>query len=161
MSGFGPEDSGFNSWRGHRIMKFLKFSLSIIPLALLFFSLIPIQVSAAGLVPCGGKLEPPCQLCHIFVLTNNIIFGLIYRVLVPGIAVFLFILGGLYLLTAAGKPEGFNKAKNILTATVIGLVIIFLALVLVNVILDALGVVEWTGLKGNWLSPDFWYTTCT
>lgn len=122
-----------------------------------------------GIVPCGRKCDDqsttdqneaaPCQLCHVFVLTNNIIFGLIYRVLVPMIAVLMFVLGGFYLLTAAGRPEWFNKAKNIMTATVIGLAIIFLALVLVNILLDALGVAD-TSLKGNWWSPNFWSTTC-
>lgn len=122
-----------------------------------------------GIVPCGRKCDDrsttdqneasSCQLCHVFVLTNNIIFGLIYKVLVPIIAVLMFILGGFYLLTAAGRPDWFNKAKNIMTATVVGLAIIFLALVLVNILLDALGVTD-TSLKGSWWSPNFFYTSC-
>lgn len=146
----------------------IKNLLTIISLVFLVFSFVPLQAQA-GLVPCGTSQDDPntlgidesqpCQLCHVFVLTNNIIFGLIYRVLVPMIAVLMFILGGFYLLTAAGRPDWFNKAKNIMTATVVGLAIIFLALVLVNILLDALGVTD-TSLKGNWWSPNFFYTSC-
>ncbi|MBI4101627.1 MAG: hypothetical protein HY443_01530 [Candidatus Nealsonbacteria bacterium] len=148
-------------------MKFqvIKTKNQILPiiavLAFLAISLIPFQAAQAldPLVPCGTSSTPPCTFCHAFVLINNIL-RLIFFTLAPSIAILMFIIGGFYLLTAAGRPDWFNKAKNIMTAAVIGLVIIFVALLFLNTLLDALGVVEWTKLKGNWWSSEWWGATC-
>lgn len=141
---------------------------AVIGLFFLVFSLIPNQAQALDpLVPCGlsqDDLDTPvnesksCTLCHGFVLINNIL-RLIFFTLAPAIAILMFVIGGFYLLTAAGRPDWFNKAKNVMTAAVIGLIIIFVALVFLNTLLDALGVAD-ANLKGNWWSSSFWATTC-
>lgn len=124
----------------------------------------------AALVPCGGcdlynsakticmREQPACQFCHVFVLTNNLVRFLLVPdanlnsnfPLVPTVAAVMFMVGGFYMLTAAGRPDWFNKAKTIITATVIGLLIVFVAWIFLNTLLDALGVAEWTGLKNWW-----------
>jgi len=125
----------------------------IIFLAFLFLSLVP-SSSQAALVPCGGTGQPACKLCHIFELLNNIfVFLLIPNAeinsnfpLIPTIAGLMLIIGGLYLLIAGASPELFSKAKSILTATVIGLVIVFVAYVFLNTFFMYIGVAKWTRL---------------
>ncbi len=130
--------------------------LGIIILVGFFLFLIPNQTQAA-LVPCGGETQPACQFCHIFVLLNNIfVFLLIPNAdinnnfpLVPTIAGLMLIIGGFYLLTAGANPSTLGKAKSVITATIIGMVIIFIAWIFLNTLLDFMGIQVWTGL-GNW-----------
>lgn len=118
---------------------------------LVFFLLAPIQ-SWAQLVPCGGSGQPDCQLCHIFVLLNNLI-GFVLTRIVPIAAALMIVIGGLAFLVAGPSPEKVGRARGIVTAAVIGLVVIFLAWVFINTFLDAIGVADWTGL-GTWWEID-------
>ncbi len=133
--------------------------LSII-LVSLFLSLTPALAYAiceGPIVPCGrdlngnGQIDPSeqCQFCDIFTLINNII-KLILTCLTPAFAALMLVLGGGYLVIAGASPELFNKAKGIITAVVIGLVIIFVAWIFLNTLLGAIGVTEWTGLQNWW-----------
>jgi len=99
-----------------------------------------------GLVPCGrGCNDPctkececcPCTLCHLFVLFKRIVDFLTLYILFP-LAVLMIVVGGVMFLTAAGDPGRIGTAKKILTAVVIGLVIIFLAWLIVDTIISFL-----------------------
>jgi len=75
----------------------------------------------------------------------------------------MLIIGGFYLLIAGGSPELFAKGKSVLTAVVIGLVIVFVAWVFLNTFLDAIGVAKWTGLMDNPDTPEvegWWKIQC-
>jgi hypothetical protein len=96
-----------------------------------------------GLVPCGRNCDDPCTaececapctLCHLFVLFKRIIDFLAKDVLFP-LAVLMIVIGGVMFLTAAGDPGRIGTAKKILTSVVIGLVIIFLAWLIVDTII--------------------------
>jgi len=96
-----------------------------------------------GLVPCGrGCNDPctkececcPCTLCHLFVLFKRIVDFLTLNVLFP-LAVLMIVVGGVMFLTAAGDPGRIGTAKKILTSVVIGLLIIFLAWLIVDTII--------------------------
>ena len=96
-----------------------------------------------GLVPCGRMCDDPCTaececapctLCHLFVLFKRIIDFLAKDVLFP-LAVLMIVVGGVMFLTAAGDPGKMGTAKKILTSVVIGLVIIFLAWLIVDTII--------------------------
>lgn len=143
--------------------KIQNYLFLIVFLSGLFFPLI----SQAGIVPCGTewdrtvtppKLLNPCQFCHFFVLINNIIIFLLFPhpdinnniPLIPTVAALMFVISGFYLLIAGPNPELFSKGKAILTATVIGLIVVFVAWVFLNTFLDFLNVAEWTGLKTWW-----------
>jgi len=123
-------------------------SISVLFLAMIFlFSAAPVLAICKGpIVPCGG--DNVCQFCHIFVLIANII-NYVLTCLVPIVAGLMIIIGGLYLLAAGANPQTLGKAKSIITAAVIGLVIIFLAWVFVNTLLDSMGFVGWEGF-GTW-----------
>jgi N-acetylneuraminic acid mutarotase len=96
-----------------------------------------------GLVPCGRMCDDPCTvececapctLCHLFVLAKRVIDFLVEYVLFP-LAVLMIVIGGVMFLTAAGDPGRIGTAKKILTSVVIGLVIIFLAWLIVDTII--------------------------
>ena len=129
-----------------------------------FLFLTASQVLAAhptGIVPCGGQNQPACQFCHIFVLLNNIfVFLLIPNAdinnnfpLIPTIAGLMLIIGGLYLLTAGINPQSLNRAKSVITAAIIGLVIIFIAWVFLNTLLAYMDIKTWTGFIDNPSTP--------
>ena len=101
----------------------------------------------ATLVPCGpGTEKADCEFCDLFVMTSGIL-GWIFKFIVPTVAALMFIVGGLLFLFAGAKAEMFNKAKSIITAAVIGLLIIFGAWVIVNTVFSKIGVV---GMPSDW-----------
>lgn len=114
------------------------------------------QVRAAGLVPCGEKGNP-CQLCHIFVMFDNIIDFLLvpcqfnhYIPIVFTIALIMIVVGGLMYFFSGASPAMLETAKKILTSVVLGLLIIYSAWLIVNLFFSLIGVQEWTGLKEWW-----------
>ncbi|XOB40254.1 MAG: pilin [Candidatus Nealsonbacteria bacterium] len=119
-------------------------------LMVLSLFLFPFQTQAiceGQIVPCGGSGNP-CTFCHIFVLLNNIL-SFILTCLAPIISGLMLMIGGFYFLAAGPSPEKVTQAKSILTATIIGLVIILASWVFLNTFLTGIGVAEWTGL-GTW-----------
>ena len=122
--------------------------LGAIVLAFLFFSLLP-GYAEASLVPCGTTENPEdCTLCHLFILLNSI-FTYFFTIILPVIATGLMVWGGFTLLIAGESKTKFEQAKNIITAVVVGLVIILASWIFLNMFLSSIGVAEWTGL-GNW-----------
>ncbi|MFH1714325.1 MAG: hypothetical protein ABH831_01920 [Candidatus Nealsonbacteria bacterium] len=126
-------------------MKVIFAIKKIVPLGIMLFW--GNTALAQGFVSCGGS-EDPCQLCDIFVMLDKI-FDFIFIDIIPPVAVLVFVIGGAYLLLNNGNPQTANKAKSILTAAVIGLVIIYGSWLLINLFFASIGVNEWTGL-GNW-----------
>lgn len=133
----------------------------------LIFFLLPLRTSAAGLVPCGpGTSKSACELCDFFALFKNIIDfllappifenhsgGLIYYLAAVMIAIAGFMFLFAYLEPSKGSVW-INKARQTLTAIVIGLVILFGAWVAINFFFQIIGVEAWTGLEGGWWKID-------
>jgi hypothetical protein len=118
--------------------------------ALLLSFLIGGQIQAAGLVPCGGPGENACSFCHIFVMLNNIVQFVIIKI-VPAVAILMMAVGGIMFFFAGGSSSMLSQAKGIITATIIGLVIIFAAFMLVGTILSMIGLASWTqDFYRNW-----------
>ena len=113
----------------------------------------PFFVSAAGLVPCGGKGEPACQLCHFFVLFKNAVDFLL-KYVVPALAVLMLAIGGfMYVFAFANPSEGMSgspgmvsQAKRLIVSVVFGPIIIFAAWLIVNLFFQLIGVQDRTGL---------------
>jgi len=107
--------------------------------------LFPIQ-SFAG---CEGPIVPPCAptcgFCDLFDLLENIL-AFVLTCLVPIVGTIMLVWGGFTFLSAGTSPGKIEQAKNIITAVVIGIVIIFVAWVFLNTFLTSIGVAEWTGL---------------
>ena len=110
--------------------KKIKYTL----IGILLFS--PIFVSA-GLVPCG---EPgnPCGFSHLMIMINGIIHFLLFSVAIP-VAAILFAWAGFKFMMAGGNEGQISKAKEIFGAVLYGLLIAFLAWLIVNTVLTALG----------------------
>lgn len=138
----------------------MKKASLIIFLVILFF-LVFSQALAAGLVPCGGRGEPPCQLCHFFVLFDNI-FRFVLFTIVPPLAVLMLAIGGFMYIFAylspgealpgggKGGPNLLAQAKRLISSVIFGLLIIFAAWLVVNTFFMVIGVANWTGLGAGW-----------
>ena len=110
---------------------------------------------ATGQCPIGLE-EPTCTVCHITSLGQNIITFFLAPSsinggvpLVPTIATALLAVGGFIFFSAAGNPARLQKGKQILLATLIGLLIIYGSWVGINTGLTFLGVTVWSG-PGDW-----------
>ena len=112
-----------------------------------------------GLVPCGksepGPDESPevtvsCQLCHLFVTIKGIVDFILLRI-VSVIAVLILTAGGVMFVVSRGNPGDLTRAKSMMTAVVVGLVIIFASWLIINTIFMSIGLADWTGnLKEGW-----------
>ncbi len=59
--------------------------------------------------------------------------------LVGALAVVFFIYGGLIWMTAGGSPDKVEKGRDILTWTILGLIIIFTSYIILNFVFESLG----------------------
>ena len=107
----------------------------------------PDCLEPGGLVPCGRKCDDPstltnecnpCTLCHFFVLIDRIA-DISFKATTPVLVILII---GLIIMTAyvrRGASEALQKAKKALAGVIIGLVILYLAWVIVNSVLMVLG----------------------
>jgi hypothetical protein len=75
------------------------------------------------------------DIVNIFIGAANYLFGI-----VGALALLFFIYGGILWLTAGGKSEQIEKGKKVLIGAVVGLAIVFGAWLIVQFVLQALGV---------------------
>ena len=115
-----------------------------------------------GLIPCGRDCDvletisynerDPCEFKHIFLLLNNILNFVLWRLGLI-ILVLLALATGVIYYFSMGAPQTMVKVKSILKSTGIGYGIIFLAWLIINLILTLLGFqVE---LFGRWWQINF------
>jgi len=97
------------------------------------------NVFAAGMVPCGGAGEPPCEFTDFFIMINNVIRFGVFKI-IPSIAVLTLIIGGIfYLFAGAGSPELAARGKSIIRITIIGLMIVYGSWIIIDTLLWLLG----------------------
>lgn len=120
---------------------------------LLVFFIIPFAADAqtcekpGGLVPCGRLCDDPstpdknearaCQICDIFELIDRI-WKFLLTVLVPGVAVVLYIAAGILVLLYGANPGLQATGKAIFKTTTWGVIIIFGAWMLTNTVMRSL-----------------------
>jgi len=63
---------------------------------------------------------------------------------VGSLALIFFIYGGLMFLLSSGSKEHISKAKGILKASVIGIILVFAGFIIIRFVLSALGI-DWDG----------------
>ena len=134
------------------------------------FSLVPLQSHAAGFAICGAATNDPstptineaqpCGFCHIFALITTVINFFLFPTtqnngfaVVPLLSGFFLAVAGFFLLIGGENPARLKKGKDILTAVVVGLIIVYGAWVFVGFFLQAFGVAKWTGLGTWWQIP--------
>ena len=130
--------------------KKLKSIFLIIILTGLF--LVP-TIIQARLVPCGPNTGIECELCHLFVVLDKIIDFALFNIVFPLATLLLVIGGGMYMLSA-GDSSKITKARQILSSTIIGLVIIFSAWLVINTFMTAIGLADWVGPADGWYKID-------
>lgn len=127
------------------------------------FILLPLVSFADGIVPCslageGGK--PTCQFCHLFVLFDNIIDFLLFKIIPPVAALMIAIGGFMYIFAYAGGaekgPQMITQAKKLFTTVALGLVMIYSAFLLIGVFFWIIGLNEWTSeIYKSWWQEGF------
>jgi len=103
-------------------------------------------VPTGGLVPCGRldkgndpniDMTRPCDLCAaMYMLKKTLNFVM---EIAAGIAVFILVIAGLLYAFSGGNPQNTEKAKSAITNALLGLVIIFIAWLIVAIVLNAMG----------------------
>lgn len=103
---------------------------------------------AAPIVPCGtaGNL---CKLCHLWLLASNVINFIAFTLAIP-IAILSFVAAGVLFLISGGNENRVALAKSIFTNTIIGIVIIFLAWLIVDTLIKSIA--GSGGVIGAWNS---------
>lgn len=96
----------------------------------------PILVSGAGLVPCDGTNESPCNYQSLIILANKIINFLLEASVI--IAMLLFTYAGFQLAFSGGDTGAMSKAKAIFWSALKGLVIALAAWLIIETILRVL-----------------------
>lgn len=110
-------------------------------LAILGVTLIGVMLfSPLALAQEDFEIEPPLEATTIPALIDEVI-NFIFLVGVA-VAPVMILVGAFYFMTAAGNPERVSKAKRIIMWTLIGVVILYMADVLISVIRSALGVAD-------------------
>ncbi len=99
--------------------------------------LFPLFSFGAGLVPCGGPNEPPCNnICYVAELIDNVADWL---VAISGVLVVLIIIfGGLILVVSGGNAGAKGSAKRFISTGLIGYAILLGAWVIVDTLLKFL-----------------------
>ena len=99
----------------------------------------------------------PCTFCHFFVMLDEIIDFVLFK-LVPPIAILMLVIGGAMFMMASfsewGGPVTLSQAKKLITSVVIGLIIIFASWLIINLFFQVFGVEQWTGLQQGWFRID-------
>ncbi|MFT5280901.1 MAG: hypothetical protein ACI9AR_000342 [Flavobacteriaceae bacterium] len=92
---------------------------------------------AGGLVPCDGSKSNPCTFSHLMKLVGGIINYILFYLMMP-LAALGIAYAGIKLVTSAGDPAARTKAKEIIKATVTGIVVCLAAWLIVQTILVGL-----------------------
>jgi len=109
-------------------------------------AVLPFNFGQDSLVPCGRQGGPDCNLCHAFILVQNIIN--LFLSLIILIAPVILMFGGFMILSSGGTPERTSYGKRILTHAIIALLIAFGGWMIINtVLITVAGSVEVGGQK--------------
>lgn len=107
-------------------------------------------VHTQGIVPCSLTGANRCTLCHFFEMLNRIVNYILFC-LIPPVAVFMLVIGGLLYIGAVfeflpGGMETVSRAKRLFVSVIIGMLIAYSAWLIINLFLMAIGYRNWQ----NW-----------
>ena len=111
-------------------------------LAIGYWLLAALPVSAAGLVTCNGPVAgnglPACNVCSLLQMISNIVKFIVLDITMP-LAGLLFLIGGIMMVAAGGSEERFKKGKKVFTSTVFGILIVLGSWVIINTLITTFG----------------------
>ncbi|MBI4090879.1 MAG: hypothetical protein HY422_02545 [Candidatus Komeilibacteria bacterium] len=91
-------------------------------------------------IPSAGVPAGSCSAEHIFILANNIIRWVVG--VAGALALFMYVMGGLWMIFSAGSASRISRGKDILIGTTIALVFILTSWLIVSFVLQGLGTTE-------------------
>ncbi|MBI2055698.1 MAG: hypothetical protein HYT42_02290 [Candidatus Sungbacteria bacterium] len=102
-------------------------------------------------VPCGRAGMPDCNLCFLGVLVLNLTKFMMYAIAIPAVGLMVLVGGGM-MVVSGGSDTMIKKGKSILTKTVAGALIVFLAWLFVDVTIKTFtgGEQRFLGAIGPW-----------
>jgi hypothetical protein len=112
---------------------------------ILFFILIPLDMTQAALVPCGPGAGAACTWADFYQLAKNIIDFMIYNLVFP-ISAVMIVVGGIMIMTAGDSSSRVATGKEIIAAAVVGLLIALLSWLIIDTIMKILT----NGRLGPW-----------
>jgi len=123
-------------------------------IAIIFLGLFLINISSvysAGMVPeasgdaCAAGTATVCGNYEVndFIVLAVKISNWILRI-VGSLSLIMFIYGGLMFLISAGSSDAVGKAKKIIVAAVVGLIIVFSSYLIIKFVLQSMGL-NWQG----------------
>lgn len=133
-------------------MKKRNLIITIALLGLFLFSLPPMAL-AAGLIPCGGSGQDPCNFCYLIIGVRGLVdFGLNLLIIAAlvGIAI-----GGMMYILAAGNETALTIAKNFLKASIGGFAIVLAAWLIIFIVMQFISAKDDLGIgKKGWNTFD-------
>jgi hypothetical protein len=106
-------------------------------IVILFFLISIPLITSAAIVPCGNPGEEPCTLNDFFLMLGNIYDFLVKYIAAP-LAILAISIGGVLMMISGGNPSLFNRGKQILILSIIGLVLAFGSWLIIETLLRAL-----------------------
>lgn len=106
------------------------------------------NTNSAAFINCGGRGpgQEQCEFKDLLVVLYNIIEFAI-KILAPIFVAIMVVMGGFYYLTAGPSPGRAARGKELIKWAIIGYAVIMLSYVIINTILQLVGVATWTGLN--------------
>jgi len=103
-----------------------------------------VLATTTSIVPRGdGYSDGSYQLNDLLMVGINV--SDISLGIVCSLTLLMFVYGGVTMLISSGNSEQVTKAKGILMAAIIGLIIVFASYTIIKFVMDSLGVNNWTG----------------
>jgi uncharacterized membrane protein len=105
----------------------MKKIVILFALLLSLFVAAPVAMAAPPVthfVSCGGAGQPDCDLCELIHMSMRIL-NFFIKWLIPLVAAMLIAFGGFRMVINQGNSDVAEQAKAIITAAVVGLVIIY------------------------------------
>ena len=103
------------------------------------------------IVPCGGPGQPVSTQCELLHLVRNVINFLMIGA-APVLATAFFIWAGINMILGGANPGMLSQGKEMFKNTIIGLLIVMLAWLITNTVIQTL---KEPSAGGNW-----WSVTC-
>lgn len=101
---------------------------------------------AEGLVTCAG---PNCNYCDFLATGNRIINFLLVNVMFP-VAAIIFVVGGITIMTAGDSSSRYQKGKEMIKGTIIGIIIALLAWLVIDTLFQVLAPKAQTITSAPW-----------
>ena len=121
--------------------KYLSIFIGIVFLFIIAFPIIANAASCAqcsSLVCCGNEGQDPCDFAAFFCLIQRVIDFILFQVL-PPLAVLWCTYAGFTMMTSAGNPAKFKQGRDMITFTILGLIVAYSAWMLVYWFVLAIG----------------------